>query len=71
MLYRLKLDLSFPQEEHLQDVLDKVKDVFSHAVTINPGSDHEEVGYYQYHHCYHDDDVTLPCPIQEQQFTPI
>lgn len=71
MLYRISLDLAFPTEDPLNDILEEVMRRFDQAVTINPGTPHQERGFVKTHECHHDEDPATPCPSTFEKYTPM
>ncbi|MCD6299914.1 MAG: hypothetical protein J7L78_01910 [Dehalococcoidales bacterium] len=63
MLYRVRLDLAFDEEDIGQAVFDKAKAVLSKARKIAKPSDpdSEEISFIEIHKCYHDEPENKPC----------
>ncbi len=59
MKYRVRLDLSFDKEADAQALMDYAKQQSSIAVSINEGSDNEEISFCDIEICRHDEG--LPC----------
>ena len=59
MKYRVRLDLSFDSEADAQALIAYAKGLFSKAVSINEGSDNEEISFCDLELCRHDEG--LPC----------
>ncbi len=59
MKYRVRLDLSFENESEALALIDFTKTVRAKAVSINEGSDSEEISFYDLEICRHDEG--LPC----------
>jgi len=59
MKYRVRLDLSFDKEADAQALMDYAKQLSSIAVSINEGSDNEEISFCDIEICQHDEG--LPC----------
>ena len=59
MKYRVRLDLSFNNEHDAQALMNYAKQLGSSAVTINQGSDNEEISFCDMEICRHDEG--LPC----------
>ena len=59
MKYRVRLDLSFDKEAAAQALMDYAKQLSSIAVSINEGSDNEEISFCDIEICRHDEG--LPC----------
>jgi len=59
MKYRVKIDLSFEQREHAQEIMDFASARSGNAVSIREGSEEEEISYCDLELCGHDEG--LPC----------
>ena len=59
MKYRVRLDLSFAGETDAQPLMDYAKQLSSKAVSINEGTDNEEISFCDMEICRHDEG--LPC----------
>ncbi len=59
MKYRVRLDLSFDAENDAQALMDYAKQLSGKVVSINEGSDNEEISYLDHELCRHDEG--LPC----------
>jgi len=59
MKYRVRLDLSFDIEADARALMDYAKGLSSKAVSINEGSDNEEISFCDLELCRHDEG--LPC----------
>ena len=59
MKYRVRLDLSFDSEADAQTLMTYAKGASSKAVSINEGSDNEEISFCDLELCRHDEG--LPC----------
>ena len=70
MLYRIRLDLAFDDEDPVRDIIDKAQDNLADAVTINPGQDNEEKGFIIIEHCFHDENPPQPCQVIIHYQTP-
>jgi len=64
MKYRVRLDLSFDSEADAQALTTYAKGMSSKAVTINEGSDNEEISFCDLELCRHDEG--LPCEQMER-----
>lgn len=71
MIYRIRIDLAYPEDVNPRSIQAHAQTLFNQAITINPGADNEERGYIQFEHCYHDEDPQKPCTIIDQQYTPV
>lgn len=69
MLYRIRLDLAFPDEADRHDIFDKALDALEKAVTIQPGQPEEEPGFITLEDCYHDETPPQPCVVTEEHHT--
>lgn len=70
MIYRIRIDLAFDHPDPVNDILDKAKDHFQDAHTLNPGEPNEQRGYIISEHCFHDQSPFLPCIVIEEHWTP-
>lgn len=61
MIYRIRVDLAFEEEDPALDVYDKALDHIDKAVIINPGQLNEERGYIEVQRCYHNQTPNIPC----------
>lgn len=59
MKYRVRIDMSFDAEADARAVMDYAKQLSSIAVSINEGSDIEEMSFCEVEKCRHDEG--LPC----------
>ena len=59
MKYRVRLDLSFDSQTDAQSLMNYAKELTSKAVSINEGSDNEEISFCDMEICRHDEG--LPC----------
>ena len=59
MKYRVRVDLSFDSETDAQSLMDYAGTLTSKAVSINEGSDNEEISFCDLELCGHDEG--LPC----------
>ena len=59
MRYRVRVDLSFAAESDATVLMDYTKQLASKAVSINEGTDNEEVSFGELEICRHDEG--LPC----------
>jgi len=59
MKYRVRLDLSFDAEADAQALMEYAKQLSSKAVSINEGTDNEEISFCDIEICRHDEG--LPC----------
>ena len=59
MKYRVRVDLSFDSEADAQTLMNYAKTLTSKAVSINEGSDNEEISFCDLELCRHDEG--LPC----------
>lgn len=55
MKYRVRVDLSYENKADADGLMTLVKSAFSPAVSINEGRDTEEISYYDYELCGHDE----------------
>lgn len=65
MIYRIRVDLAFTDEDPINDIKDKVKDHLDNAIVINAGQPNEERGFITLEECYHDEDPNKPCKVIE------
>lgn len=65
MKYRVKLDLSFDSEADARQLMDYAKTLTGRAVSVNEGSDNEEISFCDLELCGHDEG--LPCTMIERQ----
>ncbi|HUV76186.1 MAG TPA: hypothetical protein VMW00_06040 [Dehalococcoidales bacterium] len=59
MKYRVRVDLSFDNESDAQALMNYARGLSSKAVSINEGSDNEEISFCDLEICRHDEG--LPC----------
>ena len=59
MKYRVRVDLSFNGETDAQSLMDYIKQLSKKAVSINEGTDNEEISFCDLEICRHDEG--LPC----------
>ena len=59
MKYRVRLDMSFENEADAQSLMSYAKTVSGKAVNINEGMVNEEIAFYDFEICRHDEG--LPC----------
>ncbi|MBI4186050.1 MAG: hypothetical protein HY530_00900 [Chloroflexi bacterium] len=59
MKYRVRLDLSFNSEGDAQKLLGYAREMSAKSVSINEGSDNEEISFCEMEICRHDEG--LPC----------
>ena len=59
MKYRVRLDLSFPDEVDAQALMAYTRGLSEKAVSINEGEVNEEIAFYDLEICRHDEG--LPC----------
>ena len=59
MKYRVRIDLSFDEESDAEALMETVKNAAIKAVSINEGSDNEEISFCELELCRHDEG--LPC----------
>ena len=59
MKYRVRLDLSFDSQIDAQTLMNYAKGLTSKAVSLNEGSDNEEISFCDLEICRHDEG--LPC----------
>ena len=59
MKYRVRLDLSFDSEADARSLVNYAKTLTGKAVSINEGSNNEEISFYDLELCRHDEG--LPC----------
>jgi hypothetical protein len=59
MKYRVRLDLSFENQNDAQALMDYARGLTSKAVNINEGRDNEEISFCETEICRHDEG--LPC----------
>jgi len=59
MKYRVRLDLSFDSQIDAQTLMNYAKGLTSKAVSLNEGSDNEEISFCDMEICRHDEG--LPC----------
>ena len=61
MKYRVRLDLSFDTETDAQALMDYAKQLSGKAVSINEGSDNEEISFVDMEICRHDESFQEGC----------
>jgi len=69
MKYRIKMDLSFPDEATLTDLENAralIAPLFQASVVVNEGEDFEERGFVELEKCFHDETPIKPCVILER-----
>ncbi len=59
MKYRVRIDLSFENEADARSLMAYAKNISSKAVSINEGGVNEEIAFYDFELCRHDEG--LPC----------
>jgi len=59
MKYRVRLDISFPDEASARRLVDLAEELQGAAVSINEGKPNEEISFYDLEMCGHDEG--LPC----------
>ena len=59
MKYRVRLDLSFADQEDARAVMDHARALSARAVSINENEEHEEISFCDLEICRHDEG--LPC----------
>ncbi len=59
MKYRIRLDLSFVNEADAQSMMTYAKNLSAKADSINEGEVNEEIAFYDFEICGHDEG--LPC----------
>ena len=59
MKYRVRIDLSFDKESDAKALMELAKTASSKAVSINEGSNNEEISFCDLELCRHDEG--LPC----------
>ena len=69
MIYRVLTVLAFNTRDPADDIIDKIKDVFDQAITVNPGQLNEELSFYTLEQCFHDQDKLHDCTILEHDET--
>jgi len=71
MFYRLLIFANFP-DLPTPGWLASIKHLIElNAITINPGSDNEEISCYQLHCCHHDELPGSPCEQIDEWYSPI
>lgn len=63
MLYRIRLDLAYPEDTNPKAIIAQTKSLMPQAVVINPGQPNEERGYIILEKCFHDEDPLKPCEV--------
>lgn len=68
MVYRIDITLFFePKNQHHRKSLHgQIKGLLKHATNINTGKPNEERCFTQIHRCYHDEDPTRSCELEER-----
>ena len=69
MIYRIRIDLAFTDEDPLNDILEHAVRSLPDAHTLNPGTDLEEKGYIVTEYCYHDENPQEVCEKLEEYYT--
>lgn len=72
MKYRVRLDLSFASQADAVSLTNYAKTMSSKAVSINEGKEEQEISFYDYEKCYHDETPNKPCePIERKEIRKI
>ena len=58
-MHRVRMDMSFDNEEDAQTLMTVTKQLSVRAVSINEGRDNEEISFCELEICHHDEG--LPC----------
>ncbi len=61
MKYRVRLDLSFDNENDAQALMNYAKKLSSKAISINEGRDNEEISFCDLEICHHDESFQEGC----------
>jgi len=70
MFYRIRIDLSFPDEPPPGRIKELAATLLRQAVTINPGQPNQERGFILIERCYHDETPPRPCDLLTMLETP-
>ena len=61
MKYRVRIDLSFDSETDTTTLMEYLRFISDKAVSINEGKDNEEIAYFHFEKCFHDELPHKPC----------
>lgn len=61
---RLRMDLTFENEDPLNDLVEEAVRRYMSALVINEGQDNEERGFFSLEDCHHD--TGEPCEITDR-----
>lgn len=61
MIYQLRINCYFTDEDALDNVMDKLEDAKDKMTVINPGQPDQECSVIEQIHCYHDQYPHEPC----------
>lgn len=70
-LHRLTIDLSFTEEDPINDILDKALDHIGASCTYRPGQENEERGFIRWVECGHADNPNESCTLREEHLSPL
>jgi len=62
MLYRVRINLCFDEEDIADGVYEKARSILNKAKKLANGNEFEET-FIEIHKCYHDESVNKPCEI--------
>jgi hypothetical protein len=64
MLYRIRLDIAFDNEDVPQTIYSQAEQALSEATKIvSKDNTVDEVSFIEIHKCYHDEDTNKPCEV--------
>lgn len=66
MIYRLRAELLFANENDLTDALSDLANILPKSTVINPATDRAEASFYEYEFCHHDEDPVRTCELIER-----
>ena len=61
MKYRVRLDMSFENEADAQSLMSYAKSVSGKATSINEGAVNEEIAFFDFEICRHDESASGGC----------
>ena len=63
MLYRLRVDLCFNEENTPKGFFNQLEAILDRAVKLTVPINNPEITYIETHRCYHDEQPSKPCEI--------
>ena len=61
MKYRVRVDMSFDNEDDARSLMNHAKTMAGKAISLNEGEVNEEISYADIHLCGHDESPPKPC----------